>query len=219
MSEIINFYERMDTRLNPKRQSRGPFELPFRMVIAGPSGSGKTNALMNVVKYLNGIFIDLTLIVKNQDEPLYNYLREKIPDERLNIHQGLENIPNLDEFSKEQAHLIIFDDLVLAKDQRMIAEYFMRARKQNCSVIYLSQSYFLTPKFIRQNINYLILTKIGSAKDIVRVLSEHSLTVGKEELKRIYNYCVAIPLNFLLLDLSKDKLYRNFDIINRLKFN
>jgi len=38
------------------------------------------------------------------------------------------------------------DDLVLEKNQKKLEQYFIRARKLNCSLVYLSQSNFCCPK-------------------------------------------------------------------------
>lgn len=46
------------------------------MLIVGSSGSGKTASLMNILKIMNGTFHTITIITKNKDECLYNYLSE-----------------------------------------------------------------------------------------------------------------------------------------------
>jgi hypothetical protein len=44
-----------------------------------------------------------------------------------------DGLPEIDSFNKEQQRLLIFDDLVNEKNQSMICEAFIRARKKNCS--------------------------------------------------------------------------------------
>ena len=63
----------------------------------------------------------------------------------------MQNTPDLDKFDKKENHLVIWDDLVLEKNLKPVEEYYIRARKLNCSVIFLSQSYFQIPKIIRSN--------------------------------------------------------------------
>lgn len=46
------------------------------MALVGSSGSGKTASLMNILKIMNGTFHTITIITKNKDECLYNYLAE-----------------------------------------------------------------------------------------------------------------------------------------------
>jgi hypothetical protein len=74
-----------------------------------------------------------------------------LKSDQIQIKEGMENIPPLDKMDKDVSHLVCFDDLVLAKNQSAIENYYIRARKLNCSVVYLSQSYFRIPKIIRNN--------------------------------------------------------------------
>ena len=50
---------------------------------------------------------------------------------------------------EDNQKLIIFDDYVCEKNQRQIVDYFIQGRHKNCSVIYLSQSFYKTPRDIR----------------------------------------------------------------------
>ena len=114
------------------------------MCVVAPSGSGKSNFIVNLIHLFSqgkGTFSDICIITRNKDEPLYRWL-EQLTDGEVQIKEGLENTPQLDKMNKDENHLVIFDDLVLAKDQSKIENYYIRARKLNCSVAYLSQSYF-----------------------------------------------------------------------------
>lgn len=211
MSQIVNFYTRIpkDGNDEPKHPV---FSLPFRMLVIGPSGSGKTNAALNIIRSLNDIFVDITVITKNSAEPLYEYLKHKLKDQ-CSIHDGIESTPSVDSFDKKDRHLIIFDDMVLEKNQKAIIDYYIRARKQNCSVMYLSQSFYQTPIMIRKNIGYLVIKKLSSANDLVRIIKESSITESKESLMEMYKDCTKDKFSWLLIDLEKSRYYNNFDLI------
>ena len=126
MSKLINFYDRIPKGMKPKyhnpKYKTHLIEIPFRMLIVGPSGSGKTNALLQILHAMSGTFNNIILCTKNSDEPLYNYLKENVPSDCLSIQENGE-IPNIDELEKsenviDQQTLIVFDDLVLKKDQK-----------------------------------------------------------------------------------------------------
>ena len=51
----------------------------------------------------------------------------------------------------------------------------------------LSQSYYNTPKIIRQNINYCIILKLGGTRDINSILRECSIGISKEQLLYMYS--------------------------------
>lgn len=52
----------------------------------------------------------------------------------------------------------------------------MRGRHKNCSVIYLSQSYYLTPKDIRLNCSYFCIFDSPSANETSRMCRKLNIT-------------------------------------------
>jgi hypothetical protein len=88
----------------------------------------------------------------------------------------------------------------------------MRARKQNCSVVFLSQSYYDIPKFIRKNSNYLVLLNLGGSKrEQTAILNEWSSDLTKEELTKVYNDAVSVELRPLIITggkVDRKKKYR-----------
>jgi hypothetical protein len=211
MSEIINFYEKipkdmLDTAENPNKELHN-LNLPFRMVIVAPSGSGKSNFLVNLI-YLfcqgnKGTFETIHIITRNKDEPLYNFLSKKC--ESIIIKEGIESLPPLDKFDKKTNHLVCFDDLQLLKNQDPIMNYYIRARKKNCSVIYLAQNYYQVPKVVRCNCSYLVILKLSGARDAKMILSELGLGLDKETLMEIYEYATREKFSPLVVDIEADK--------------
>ena len=178
-------------------------KIPFRMCIVAPSGSGKTNFLINLLKLLcAGTFITIHIITRNKDEPLYRWISSVC--DQIIITEGLSTTPALDKFDKEKNHLVVFDDLVLSKDLSTVENYYIRARKLNCSVIFISQSYFRIPKIIRNNCSYMVLLKLSGNREVNLILSEFGLGVSKEELTEIYKYATAEKFSPLLIDLEAD---------------
>ena len=222
--KIINLYEKMpkeflDNAENPNFHLH-KLKLPFRMCIVAPSGSGKTNFLINVLKLFcsgdKGTFQSINIITRNKDEPLYRWISSVC--EQIIITEGLSTSPALDKFDKEKNHLVVFDDLVLSKDLSTVENYYIRARKLNCSVIFISQSYFRIPKIIRNNCSYMVLLKLSGNREVNLILSEFGLGVSKEELTEIYKYATSEKFSPLLIDLeeSPDARFRKglLEIIN-----
>ena len=222
--KIINLYEKMpkeflDNAENPNFHLH-KLKLPFRMCIVAPSGSGKTNFLINVLKLFcsgdKGTFQSINIITRNKDEPLYRWISSVC--EQIIITEGLSTSPALDKFDKEKNHLVVFDDLVLSKDLSTVENYYIRARKLNCSVIFISQSYFRIPKIIRNNCSYMVLLKLSGNREVNLILSEFGLGVSKDELTEIYKYATSEKFSPLLIDLeeSPDARFRKglLEIIN-----
>lgn len=200
---------------------------PFRLLIVGPSGCGKTNLLINLVlKYL--AYSKIYVYAKDLNEFKYRYLEEYFE----NIQENIKNNYNIDEdfyiFSSDKddiidvddldpnfQNLIIFDDFLTERDQSLIKDLFIRGRKKNCSVIYLTQSYYSTPKDIRLNCNYFIIYQISNKREIDMILQDNCPDLTKDQFIKKYNLAIKDKFNFFTIDLKDpDKKYRkNLDII------
>lgn len=223
INQVINFYELddvkafMDKSHNPNYNIHN-IKVPFRSIIVGASGSMKSNLVLNLLRAFDGTFNRIELYCRCAKEPLYEFLQSKLDEECFSIHEGLEHLNEQDlnkYFDKSEQTLIIFDDLVLEKDQSKISELYIRGRKLSVSCIYLTQKYFSVPKPIRGQCNYIFLKKISGKGDLRRVLSETSLGASIDELFNMYKFCLAqSPEAFLLVDLEapEEKQYRlNYD--------
>jgi ABC-type dipeptide/oligopeptide/nickel transport system ATPase component len=221
-AEIVDWYKKIPKKFllkshNPHFDTHH-IKLPFRMIIAGNSGSGKTQTLLNLLYNMPDTFEKIFIVTKNKDEPLYNYLEDKLGKDGLTIKEGITELPDVDSLDKEQNNLIVLDDLVNepTKQQRPVCDYFIRARKKNCSIIYISQSFYAVPKLIRDNISYLIIKQVSSMKNLTMICRECSLGIEKKQLKKIYDDATQSKQDFLLIDLEGDKderFRKNFDEI------
>jgi len=223
--DIINFYELDEVKeFTPEyhnpcyNEETFPVKHPFRALVVGSSGSGKTNITMNIIQKSSGTFNSIMLFTANKKEPLYEYLESVIPAEQLEIYEGLSHLNSMDlnsEIGSGGQVLVIFDDLVLSKDQGQIETLYLRGRKANnnsgISILYLSQSYHMVPSVIRKNITFIIIKRLGTRRDRTAVVRECSGQLEKEDLLALYEYCVTNSFkDFLFIDLGaeENKRYR-----------
>jgi hypothetical protein len=219
-AEIIDWYKKIPKKYlmkshNPNYEVHG-IKTPFRMLIIGGSGAGKTQTFLNLLHNFSNTFQNIFIITKNKNEPLYNYLEDTLGDKGLVISEGIGSAPVLDELDPEEQTLIVMDDLVLEKNQSQLSEYFLRARKLNCSLVYISQSYYAVPQMIRQNLTYLIIKRLNTLTDLFRIMREYSLGVDKTQLKKIYDSATSTKQDFLLVDLEEapeNRFRKNFNEI------
>lgn len=216
-NEIINFYEVIPKKYiedieNPNFNLHH-IEIPFRMCVVAPSGSGKTNFVLNLIRVFSqnkGTFADITIVTRNKDEPLYNWLIGQ--SDNIKILEGMNNNPKLDDYDKKYNHLLIWDDLMLSKNLDLVCEYYIRARKKNVSLMFLSQSYIDIPKTIRKNSTYLILFDLGGSKrEQDYIMREWSGELDKDELRAIYNDAIDEKLSPLIIQggkVKKNEKYR-----------
>ena len=141
---------------------------PFRILIIGGSGSGKTNALLNLIKEQDDID-KIYLYAKDLSEPKYEFLikkREDVgikycndPNAFIECSNTMDDVyENIDDYNpnRKRKILILFDDMIAdimtnKKFQSMIKELFIRYRKLNISLVFITQSYFSVPKDVRLN--------------------------------------------------------------------
>jgi hypothetical protein len=201
----INFYETIKTEKvhNPKYDIH-KIILPLRGLINCSSGSGKTNLLLNLIYEMDKTFHKIIIVTK-APEPLYDMLVDRLKNIEI-YYEG--SYPTIEKMNKGENGLIIYDDQVTTKDSR-ISEMYIRGRKLGFSSIYISQSYFGTPKLIRQNINYLWLGKGINKRDLRLILSEYSLNMSVDELEYYYFEITKEHMQFMMLDLHKRNLRRN----------
>ena len=186
--------------------------LPFRMCIVAPSGSGKTNFLLNLIHLFSqgkGTFESIHIITRLADEPLYTFLKQKA--ESVQILEGMSKTPDLNKFDKEESHLIVWDDLVLSKDLARVEEYYLRARKQNVSCIFISQSYYHIPTMIRRNSSYMVILKLGaSSRELKCLMSEMASSLDKDQLVNLYEYATDTKFVPLIVNCEEQDRYKKF---------
>ena len=96
--------------------------------------------------------------------------------------------------------LIVFDDMIAEtmsnyKFQDIIRELFIRSRKVNISLVFITQSYFSVPKDVRLNSTYLIM-KINTRKELQNIEFNHSEDINYNNFLNIYRECTRKPYFF-----------------------
>ena len=190
---------------------------PYRVLIIGDSGSGKTNLLLNLIE--NQRDIDkISLYAKDPDESKYQYLinkRESVginhfndPKAFIEYSNDMHDVyKNIDQYNpdKENKILIVFDDLIAdmihnKKLNSIVIELFIRGRKLNISLIFITQSYFKVPKDVRLNTSHFFIAKIPNKRELQQIAINHSSGINTKDFANIYRKCTNEPFSFLVND-------------------
>ena len=86
------------------------------------------------------------------------------------------------------------------KFKAIVKELFIRCRKLNISIVFITQSYFRAPKDARLNSTQYILTKIGNKKELKSIAEKNSGHLDFKDFLKIYNYCTNEPYSFMVVD-------------------
>ena len=182
----------------------------FRMLLAGNSGSGKTNLLSHILQSPLIYYDQIHLYAKNLDQDKYINLIDKMNG--ISEHVGYpvliasnDEILPVDQIQDtDMQRVVIFDDYVCEKVQKPLIDYFIQGRHKNCSVIYLTQSFYGCPKAIRLNCSHFCLYDFPSSRE--RNLISQELGIDKEKYIKATNK----PYSFCYVDKPMKTVKRNF---------
>ena len=142
---------------------------------------------------------------------------EKIDETLEALKPTAEFFDSVDEFDVEdldanQKNLVILDD-VMEKNQREFIDLYVPGRHRNISPVYLSQSFFDTPKVIRQNCSCFLLFNLNKKER--RMIATSCSDLEPDEFNSMFE---GLPrYNFVMIDnqpvVPELKYRRNFDEI------
>ena len=177
----------------------------------------KNKVLLNLINYQP--YIDkIYLYAKNPYEAKYQLLINKRESTGLkhfndpkdfneysnDMQDGYRNI-NEYNADKKRKVLIVFDDMIAdminnKKLNSIVTELFIRGRKLNISLVFITQSYFKVPKDVRLNTTHFFIAKIPNKRELQQIAINHSSDINTKDFANIYRKCTAEPYSFLVND-------------------
>ena len=215
---MINFDDYINESII-EHNSKWPYipDHPYKILIIGGSGSGKTNALLNLIN--NQPDIDkIYLYAKDPYETKYQYLikkREKAgldhfddPKVFMEYSSDMQDVyKNIEYYNpiKKRKVLIVFDDMIADminnnKFNQVVTELFIRGRKLNVSIVFITQSYFKVPKDVRLNSTHFFIMEIPNKRELQQIALNHSSDIEYKDFMKIYQRCTVEPYSFLVND-------------------
>ena len=185
----------------------------YRILIIGGSGTGKTNALLNLIENQPDIG-KIYLYAKDPYEAKYKYLidmREKVglnhfndPKVFIEYSNDMQDLyKNFDEYNpdKERKMSIVFDDMIAdminsKKLNSIVTKLFIRGRKLNIALVFITQSYFKVRKDVRLNTTHFFITEIPNKKELQQIILNHSSDVSTKDFINIYKNYTGQPYFF-----------------------
>ena len=137
---------------------------------------------MNSIQKDNNIIDKIYLYAKDLEEPKYQLLINKREKAGINFNNDpnafIEHSNSMDDIflqiedynkKRKRKVLIIFDDMIShvmsdKKAQPILKDLFIRYRKLNISLCFLTQSYFSVPEDVRLNCTHYIFFELNNKR-------------------------------------------------------
>ena len=158
------------------------------------------------------------MYAKDPYEAKYQYLitiREKVGINRFNDFNAYieysndmcDAYKNIDDYNpdKDNKKLIVFDDRIadMINNRNLnsiVTELFIRGRKLNISLVFITQSYFKVPKDVKPNTAHFFIAKIPNEREVQQIALNHSSDISTKDFINIYRKCTDKPYSFLVID-------------------
>ena len=114
-----------------------------------------------------------------------------------NVHK------NIDDYNPDKENKIVFDDMIADMIQNkklnwIVTKLFIRGRKLNASLVFITQSYFKVTKDVRPNTTHFFIKKILNKRELQQIAINHSSDISTKDFTNIYRECTAEPYSFLV---------------------
>ena len=151
------------------------------------------------------------LYAKDPYERKYQYLTNKSEKVGLNhfndpkafmeYSNDLQDVyKNIEDYNpiKKRKILIVFDYMIadMINDNKLnpvVTKLFIRGRKLNISIFFITQSYFKVPKDVRLNSTHFIIMKTPNKRELQQIALNHSSDINFKDFTNIYKKCTAEP--------------------------
>ena len=203
---------------NKKHNEKWPYmpDHPHRILIIGGSASGKTNTLLNLTNEQRDID-KIYLYAKDLGESKYENLIKNLENAGIkylndskafiyysNTMNDVYEKIDLYNPNRQRKELIVFDDMIAdimtnKKFQSIIKELFIRCRKINISLVFITQPYFSVPKYVRLNSTHYFIMKINNKRELQNIAINHSADIDYKDFIKIYMECTKEPHKFLTI--------------------
>ena len=147
---------------------------------------------------------DLSISLISIVEEMAKEIREKY-DVECNLYQSAEDVPDPRDLSSQKKNLMVFDDLLLDK-QNTCGSYYVRGRHSNVDCFYLANNYLKLPcQTIRENANFICLFS-QHLKNLNHIFDDHVASdMTKEEFRQLCKTAWEKQHGFVIIDISSKK--------------
>ena len=145
-------------------------------------------------------------MIKKRENAGIKYLND--PNAFIECSNTMDEVyENINDYNprRKRKILIVFDDMIAdimtnKKFQAIIKELFIRCRKLNISLVFITQSYFSVPKDVRLNSTHYLIMKINNKREFQNIAINHSADIDYQDFMKTYRECTRELSKFLTID-------------------
>ena len=82
----------------------------------------------------------------------------------------------------------------------VVTELFVRSRKLNISLVFITQSYCKVPTDVKLNTIHFLIMKIPNKRELQQIAISHSSDIDFKDFINVYKKCTDKPYSFLVND-------------------
>ena len=174
--------------------------------------------LLNLIENQADIIYKIYLYTRDPYDVKYQYLiniREKVGIDHFNDPKTViehsndmhDVYKNIDDYNRDKENKILtdFDDMIADINNNrnlnsIVTEFFIRGRKLNISLVFITQSYFKVPKDVRLNTTNIFIAKIKNKRELQQIAINHSSDISTKYFINVHRDRPAEPYSLLLND-------------------
>jgi len=218
--KIIHNHIRMATNRQIQGNEGTPFETyGFALLVSGKPGSGKSSTIFAQLLNRNGLFYKKFENVYIFSPSLNTMEREiKLSPDKIFETYDVEALTRIYETQKfnnpnQEEALLIIDDMlteVMGDKSNILNKIIFNRRHAYLSVVFLTQVFNKVPLKFRKTFSDFILFNTSNRKEIASFFEELT-QYNPNEYKIIARTLWRDPHDFIMINVYKDRIFRNFN--------
>ena len=124
----------------------------------------------------------------------------------MEYSNGMQDVyKNIEDYNRRKTRkvFIVFEDMIadLINNKKLnpiVTALFIRGRKLNISIAFITQSYFKVSKDVRLNSTHFFIMKIPNKRELQQTALNHSSDIDFKDFMKIFKKYTAKPYSFLV---------------------
>ena len=159
-----------------------------------------------MIKYIDSYEVKYQYLINKREKVELDHFKD--PRAFIQYSNDMQDVyKNIEDYNpgKKCKVLTVFDDMIAdiinnKKINPVVTELFIRGRKLNISIVFITTSYFKVPKDVRLNSTHFFIMKIPNKRELQQMALNHLSDIDFKNFMKIYKKCTTEPYSFLVND-------------------